>query len=229
MAGLAVVGAPFTSGALGKYATKTAVEGATLWGLDLVDVLPFVATGSTLLLVRFTWLLLHTEPDPLPAGSDPELPAWLVTVLAALVLPWWVTEVWVPVTGVPGLDPVTLWEATRPILLGLVPAGLVWWQARSRAGGTWRRRAGSVPPGDVVVLAERVTVDGGQGLAGAGRALGAARDRGLDLVRSGWSRALGRARGPLGGLTRSAESYVGSGVLVLVLLVLVALVQGVGS
>lgn len=134
-----------------------------------------------------------------------------------------------PVTGVPGLDPVTLWEATRPILLGLVPAGLVWWQARSRAGGTWRRRAGSVPPGDVVVLAERVTVDGGQGLAGAGRALGAARDRGLDLVRSGWSRALGRARGPLGGLTRSAESYVGSGVLVLVLLVLVALVQGVGS
>ena len=86
IAGLAVVGAPFTSGALGKYATKTAVEGANLWGLDLVQVLPFVATVSTVLLTRFTWLLLHTEPDPLPVGSDPELPAWLVIVLAALVL-----------------------------------------------------------------------------------------------------------------------------------------------
>lgn len=228
VAGLAVVGAPFTSGALGKYATKTAVEGATLWGLDLVQVLPFVATGSTLLLVRFTWLMWHTEPDPLPVGSDPELPAWLVIVLAALVLPWWVTETWVPVTGVPELDPITLWDATWPILLGLVPAALVWWRARSGAGGGWHERT-SIPAGDLVVPAEHVVALAGDGLGRTGRDLGAARERGLERLSSGWASWRERAGEPLGSLTRSLESYRGSGLLVLALLLLVVLVQVVGS
>lgn len=229
-ASLAVVGAPFTSGALGKYATKTAVEGAALWGLDLVQVLPLVATGSTLLLVRFTWLLLHTEPDPLPVQSDPELPAWLVIVLASLVVPRAVTEAWVPVTGVPQLDPVTLWDAAWPILLGLVPAALVWWRARSGTGGRHERDRAvrAVPAGDLVVPAERVVALTGQGLGRAGSGLGTARDRGLERLSSGWADWRDRAAGPLGSLTRSVESYRGSGVLVLVLLGLVVLVQVVG-
>lgn len=228
VAGLAVVGAPFTSGALGKYATKTAVEGAPLWGLDLVQVLPFVATGSTVLLVRFTWLLLHTEPDPLPVGSDPALPAWLVIVLASLVLPWWVTETWVPVTGVPQLDPITLWDATWPVLLGLVPAALVWWLTRSGTGG-WHERTGSVPAGDLVVPAERVIAFAGGGLGRTGRAMGATRERSLERIGAGWAGWRERAGGPLSSLTRSLESYRGSGVLVLALLVLVVLVQAVGA
>lgn len=228
VAGLAVVGAPFTSGALGKYATKTAVEGATLWGLDLVQVLPFVATVSTVLLTRFTWLLLHTEPDPLPVQSDPQLPAWLAIVAASLVLPWWVTETWVPVTGVPELDPVTLWDATWPILLGLVPALLLWWRTRAR-GGTWHEPAGVIPPGDVLVLGERAATGLGAGLASVGQTLGAARQRGLRLLGSGWDALVGRVGGPLGSATGSVESYRGSGVLILALLVVVVLVQGVWS
>lgn len=229
LAGLAVVGAPFTSGSLGKYATKTAVEGATLWGLDLVHVLPLVATGSTLLLMRFAWLLLHTEPDPLPVGSDPELPAWAVIVVASLVLPWWVTETWVPVTGVPDLDPVTLWDASWPILLGLIPAAVVWWAARAGLGGRWPAGARAVPAGDVLVVGERVVAGAAAGLRRAGATLGAARTRALQALASGSTTLRGGAEGPLGRATRSLESYRGSGVLVLVLLVVVVLAQGVRS
>lgn len=228
LAGLAVVGAPFTSGALGKYATKTAVEGAALWGLDLVAVLPLVATGSTVLLVRFTWLLVHAEPDPLPVGSDPELPAWLVIVGTSLVLPWWVTQTWVPVTGVPSLEPVTLWDATWPILIGLVPALVVWWRSGTR-GGTWHERAGMVPAGDVLVLGERAATGLGTALRRAGGAVGAARERGLEGLSTGWGALVAVVRAPLGASAGTLESYRGSGVIILVLLVLVVLVQGVWS
>lgn len=184
---------------------------------------------STLLLVRFTWLLLHSDPDPLPVESDPQLPAWLVIVLAALVLPWWVTETWVPVTGVPELDPITLWDAVWPILVGLVPAALVWWGARWGAAGRWLARTPRVPAGDLVVPAARAVTVVGEGLARPGGGLGTARDQGLERLGSGWASWRDRAAGPLGSLTRSLESYRGSGVLVLALLLLVVLVQAVGG
>src|SRR5699024_10168820 len=112
-------------------------------------------------------------------------------VLAALVLPWWVTEAWVPVTGVPELDPVTLWDATWPILLGLVPAALVWWRVRS--GRSWREPAPLVPAGDLVVPAEHAVAGAGDVLRRAGQGLGAARDRAVEGLASGWAAA--RRRG----------------------------------
>lgn len=229
LAGLAVVGAPFTSGALGKYATKTAVEGVSLWGLDLVHLLPFVATGSTVLLVRFMWLLMHTEADPLPAGSDPELPAWTVIVLTSLVLPWWVAAAWLPITAVPGLDPVTLWGATWPVLVGLAASAVVWRRASAGLRDRVRQKAQQVPAGDLLVFEERALAWVTDAAGPVGDRFVEARDRAVAGVRSGWRGARRRGAGPLRSAARTIESYRGSGVVLLVLLVVFVLVQGVGS
>lgn len=227
VAGLAVVGAPFTSGSLGKYATKTAVEGVALGGLDLVAVLPLVATGSTVLLVRCAYLLHRGDMDDRPLRSDPQLPAWVVLVVTSVALPWWVTARWLPSSAVPGLDPVTLWDATWPVLLGLAGGAAVWWRTGTGRPDPLRGRAQQVPAGDLLVLEERAA---GRVLRAVRRAvgpLGRGRDRGVGLVRDG-GRQLGlRLEGPVGAAARALGSYRGSGVVLLTLLVLAVLVQEV--
>ncbi|MDO5501216.1 MAG: proton-conducting transporter membrane subunit, partial [Propionibacteriaceae bacterium] len=127
IAGLAIVGAPFSSGAVGKYAAKNAVEGVVVAGFDLVDLLPWVATGSTLLLIRFWTRLQEMESAP-AAAPDRELGAWLFLVAVCIPVPWILGDWWVPLAAVPELDPVTLWEATWPVLIGLAVAAVGWWQ-----------------------------------------------------------------------------------------------------
>lgn len=207
-AALAVAGAPFTSGSVGKYAAKNAVEGVELGGVDLVDLLPLVATGSTLLLLRAGWLLVRREPD-VRSRPDAELGAWLVLVAAGIVVPWVVTERWLPLTQVPGLDPVTLWDATWPVLLGLVIAVMAVLLARSALLPGWARRADgrAVPPGDIVVPEEhlaravgsaaRTAITSGRDLRDrVGRNLrrgvpSAAAVRGFDTLESGLSSRAG--------------------------------------
>lgn len=151
LAGLAVVGSPLSSGAIGKYAVKEAVAGTTLIGIDLVHLLPLVATGSTLLLIRLGWLLRHTDLEPLRPEDDPELPAWLALVVLSATVPWLLTDWWVPLAAVPGLEAVTVWEATWPVLIGLLVGTVLW---RIHPGPD--RDPDLVPPGDVLVPAERV-------------------------------------------------------------------------
>lgn len=160
VASAAVLGAPFSSGSVGKHAAKNAVDGvvvdAGLVSLDLVALLPFVATGSTLLIARSAWILAHEKDEKHPGGpgSDPELWAWLAVVVASATLPWVLTARWLPVQDVPDLDPVTLWEATYPVLIGLVAAVVVGWVALAGRLPDVRPRPDGhdVPPGDLLVL-----------------------------------------------------------------------------
>ena len=226
-AALAVAGAPFSSGSVGKYAAKNAVEGVELGGVDLVDLLPLVATGSTLLLLRAGWLLVRREPDVRPR-PDAELGAWLVLVAAGTVVPWVVTERWLPLTAVPGLDPVTLWDATWPVLLGLAIAALAVLLAHRALLPGWARRADgrAVPPGDIVVPEERLARAVGsvsRSAVASVRDLRARADR--DLARVIPSAAASRAFDTLeSGLT----SRAGSGAVV-VLFGLVLVLAGVVS
>ena len=226
-AALAVAGAPFSSGSVGKYAAKNAVEGVELGGVDLVDLLPLVATGSTLLLLRAGWLLVRREPDVRPR-PDAELGAWLVLVAAGIVVPWVVTERWLPLTAVPSLDPVTLWDATWPVLLGLAIAALAVLLAHRALLPGWARRADgrAVPPGDIVVPEERLARAVGsvsRSAVASVRDLRARADR--DLARVIPSAAASRAFDTLeSGLT----SRAGSGAVV-VLFGLVLVLAGVVS
>ncbi|MET0433172.1 MAG: proton-conducting transporter membrane subunit [Cellulomonas sp.] len=170
---LAVVGAPFGSGAVAKYAAKRALaDGPELAVITVA--LPFVATVSTLILVR-TATILRRHVRPGPVGADVGLVSWVVLCLGGTVATWYLAGRWVPVLSVPALDTVTLWQATWPVLLGLGLAGAG--AAAVRAGLVPPRlRAATVPRGDLVAL--------------LGRALDAAAARG----RAPGGRA--RARGP---------------------------------
>lgn len=151
---LAVAGAPLGSGAVAKYAGKSAVASAEPGLVDVTAVLPFVGTVSTLLLVRAAFCLLRsTEPEP--RGVDQALVSWTVLVLGGTVATWYLAGTWSPVVSVPQLDAVTVWDATWPILLGLVVAGAVWAVARS---GRLPRQVSDelVPAGDLIVPVERL-------------------------------------------------------------------------
>lgn len=203
-AALAVAGAPFSSGAVGKYAAKNAVEGAELFGVDLVDLLPLVATGSTILLLRAGWLLVRREPDARPR-PDAELGAWLLLVATGIVVPWMITDRWLPLTQVPGLDPVTLWDASWPILLGLAIGAVGLTLSRRLRGGRAERPADPmIPPGDIVVPEERLVTSSRLAATSALRAGRAVRDR----AGNGLRRALPTAEA--GRAYDSAESGLSS-------------------
>ncbi|MFN2318228.1 MAG: proton-conducting transporter membrane subunit [Dermatophilaceae bacterium] len=225
LAGLAVVGAPFSSGAIGKYAVKEAIRGSTLLGVDLVHLLPLVATGSTVLLIRLGWLLLHTELEPLPPQHDPELPAWLVLVLTSASVPWIVTDLWVPLEAVPRLEAVTLWDATWPVLIGIVLGAVFWRWHRPRNPDAPDR----LPAGDLVVPAERGVLAAATLLRSVTTTISAGRDRALhQATRTGRVLVTG-TRGAEWG-ERRLESWMVNGVTTLlvltVLLLSVALIGG---
>lgn len=151
---LAVAGAPLGSGAVAKYAGKSAVASADPGLVDVTAVLPFVGTVSTLLLVRAAYCLLRTTETE-PRGADQALVSWTVLVLGGTVATWYLAGVWAPVVSVPQLDAVTVWDATWPILLGLAAAGAVW--AVARTGRLPRPVSDElVPAGDLVVPVERL-------------------------------------------------------------------------
>ncbi|MCE0487990.1 proton-conducting transporter transmembrane domain-containing protein [Ornithinimicrobium sediminis] len=155
VAALAVAGAPLSSGAVAKYAAKQSVGSATVLGVDLALLLPLVGTGSTLLLARGGWLLLRGRRDERP-GDLATLVAWSVLVVGGITLTWLLAGRWVPVESVPGLEPVTLWDAAWPVLLGLGLAGLGWWLSARERLPAWAAHPDGrlLPPGDLLVPEE---------------------------------------------------------------------------
>ncbi|WP_211358954.1 proton-conducting transporter membrane subunit [Nesterenkonia populi] len=227
-AALAVAGAPLTSGAYGKYVSKETVEGVTFLGADLYYLLPLVATGSVVLLMRCGWLLWSAErhPEHRPAG---ELASWLLVCAAGVAVPWLVGAFWLEAGGFSWeLGP--LWDATWPLLLGVVLGLGVWWSAHRGWLPGWAMHAdgSAVQPGDLVVAEESLAARAGRGAAvvldGA--------HRGTAMVRASvWnvmSSAGERTEQGLDGGERRLRSWEFSGAAVLVVLVAALMVLSVG-
>ena len=148
---LAISAAPLTTGMLAKSGLKTALaEAGVAHGWTLA--LSLTSTATALLLWHF-WRLVRSD-----SGYKTAHPAWVVMVLAGLVVPW----VWVLVNG---LDPHLLsglWPATWPLVLA---AGLVW--LRSGLAPRWNP---ALPAGDLVIWLEGAARLAGRGLARLGNA-----------------------------------------------------------
>ena len=139
---LALIGVSFTSGTLAKAALK---EGAAKlpdgWAAVAVVALPLAATGTTLLMARFLWLVWSK-----PAAHGHSRPALWVSW--ALLLGAVAVVVWIlPLGDVPGRAPLSLakwWSGLWPFVLGVTLAGLVLANARKRGG----RGCPNIPAGD---------------------------------------------------------------------------------
>ncbi|MEX5274224.1 complex I subunit 5 family protein [Kocuria sp. CPCC 205235] len=217
-AGLAVAGAPLTSGAFGKYVSKEAVAPISVLGVGLDSILPLVATGSTLLLLRFAWVLWNTDRDP-RRRPDGELVSWLLVAAAGIVVPWLVGERWTPVP-VPGWEPYVVWNAVWPILLGLALGGTVWWlQARDKLPG-WAPRADgtAIQPGDVLGAEENAVSHA----ARTGGQFRNALHHGTETVARGWARfwsaAAEHGKNSVYVVERRLENWSVSGSVLLLLL-----------
>ncbi|MGV0837994.1 complex I subunit 5 family protein [Mycolicibacterium thermoresistibile] len=207
----AVAGAPFGSGAVAKYTSKEALGDSTFLWFSLATVLPFVATVSTMMLVRAGYLLL-TGPRDRAWGMDGAVLSWTVLGVGGTVLTWYLAGQWAPAVTVPGLDTTALWDATWPVLLGLALAAGGWWLSRRGLLPDWVTRADpAIPAGDLIVPAERGVAAGTRTLQHTADAVSAANTAVLQRIRSG------RGRLPVNTWTRGEHriaDWVGSGVAI---------------
>lgn len=217
-AALAVAGAPLTSGAYGKYISKEAVAGLSVLGVGLDQLLPLVATGSTLLLMRFAFVMRQTTIQA-RRRPDGELFSWLAVCAAGVAVPWWVGQNWIAYSGDFSWTVETVWDATWPILLGLAAGAAVWGLAAAKRLPAWLRAVGGpVQPGDLIVAEESLAL---RSLHGGGKAA----DRSHQVL-SGWGWRLASALGAAASLTRRGVStaehrlaaWHSSGAAILVLL-----------
>ncbi len=134
---LALAGAPLTSGAVVKYELKPVLNGAEWpWVAAAVVV---ASVGTSLLMARFIWVCVRTQPHSKPGYLWPGL-AWVMLIAQVLLFPF--------VLG----KPASWLSGWLPIALGFGFAGLI-------ALGAWRHPdwlrpvVGLIPPGDLIVLA----------------------------------------------------------------------------
>lgn len=228
----AVAGAPFTSGALGKYVSKKAVEDLGVDWLPLDSLLPLIATGSTILLIRVA-MLLHREDAAQEPGGVPVTAAWMALAPLGVAVPWLIGRHWVPLDP-PSPEPAVLWDSVWPIGLGVLIAVSLWWAVTR--GGWFGEGLDSAltdpvfPPGDVLgpELAAtrsvaRTVRRGDDRIRAAGGAIGDAVSAG---VHSG-ARAVVRAVGSAD--ARLAVAAVSGLVLLILVAVLMAIVVVTGG
>jgi formate hydrogenlyase subunit 3/multisubunit Na+/H+ antiporter MnhD subunit len=144
LVGASLAGAPFTSGAAAKLATKTALyDVASVWPW-LGTALSLAAAGTTLLVVRALWCLAHETTEDAVLSSWPV--GWLSSVGLVALGVWWLdlpsaAPSW---PGAVWSDAVSL---VWPIALALLTAGAAAWASSQQLLPSWR-----VPSGDLLVL-----------------------------------------------------------------------------
>ena len=181
LAGLALAGAPLTSGYVAKSAMKKAVAelvgSAGLWDdARLTTALAIGAVGTTLLMVRMLVVLVRTYPEPRRSGSlastqpasqgrsqQPNrgpmiawgpLVAWAALLVVGLAAAWVLPAALLPELSVPRPSLSSSWQAVWPVLVG---AGLALGAAafaRLRRGAPQPTAEPAIPAGDLVVVAE---------------------------------------------------------------------------
>ncbi len=152
LAVLALAGAPFTSGMVAKGLLKENLPVTGDWYGTLSWVISFSSVATALLLTRFAFLLRREmrtlKHEPAPGMAVP----WALVIVATASMAW-LAPVMFDLDAAAGtaISLPKLWDATWPLLVALPIAWLAWRQRRILAD-----IVGSIPPGDVSVIEERV-------------------------------------------------------------------------
>lgn len=135
--GLSMAGAPLTTGAVAKDATKPLLSALTApWGLWLGAALGLGTIATTALMARFAWLARQTPAQPLRHEAAAEV-VWALLIQAIIILPF-------------ALFPPKSWlGAPIALAFGLaLVAGSLWLAGRGRQ--PFAPVIGRVPPGDLL-------------------------------------------------------------------------------
>lgn len=147
---LALTGAPLTSGGVAKVALKKVVAlGPAPWAHLLEIALPWAAVGTTLLVVRYVYLVIartsgETEARPVAVRAGRLAGAALLLVATAGVIWVWPLEQ-IEKAAHYSLTAEYLWVLSWPPLLGLA-LGLAVWVLRPEM---LTRAVGKIPAGDL--------------------------------------------------------------------------------
>jgi formate hydrogenlyase subunit 3/multisubunit Na+/H+ antiporter MnhD subunit len=136
--GLSLAGLPLTGGALAKLALKD------LFGDGAAGVASQLSAAATMaLMLVFVMRLASSSSTEQVRGAPGSLWSWAALALAALLVPW----LMFPAIGsaAEAFDPVKLWDAAWPLLIGAAFAAGVW------AAGD---RLPRIPAGDILVAEE---------------------------------------------------------------------------
>ncbi|MFU8773457.1 MAG: complex I subunit 5 family protein, partial [Anaerolineales bacterium] len=145
---LALAGAPFTSGILAKSALKAAIPSTLFPWSEWLDVLlPLAAVGTTLLMVRFIYLIWQQPQGKEPLKLSTWL-AWAILLLCAASIAWVIPEA-VDFRSY-SLKVDTMWSGLWPIGLALLVSIL----ARIISSRWDRIHYPHFPPGDLVVIVD---------------------------------------------------------------------------
>jgi len=147
---LALAGAPFTSGALAKESLKHAIGSAPEPSQDwLAWALSLAAVGTTLLLIRFLYLVrLEALAETHGGGNQGIGYAFGLALLGTLMLTWVVFTDAAHAFFEHALEPEVLWSELWPVGSGILLAYLF--------GRRFIRSAPPIPAGDLLVPAERM-------------------------------------------------------------------------
>ena len=127
---LALIGVPFTTGALSKTEIITALP-ASFSGFS--GWLSLAGLTTTLLMARLAYLVWKPRSNR-PASSGLGVTAWTLLTIVILLLPWLITA------------PIGSVSETLPFLAGLILSGLVWRYRPEKL----TRLVGRIPPGDIL-------------------------------------------------------------------------------
>lgn len=181
LAGLSLGGLPWTSGYLAKYAAKEAADGVGIAGLDLASALVLVGAGSTVLLARTLWLLVHARVD---AGAvarrvDVMVVAWAVLIAGSIPFVLWTAGVGAGVRLPGWWDLGSWWAQGWPVLAGLAVTAVVLRISAAEVLPDWLGHPDgrAVPPGDLVVVEEWAAIMIRRGVQAGSRVLRAVRDQ----------------------------------------------------
>ena len=158
-------GLPLTGGALAKYSAKDLMGDGLASSMALLS-----SVASTLLVLHFLRCVSRKTADDAQARAPLGLALpWMMTALAALLVPWLVYAA-LPGDLLPkALAPAALWDGLWPVLIGVLLAVVLEFTAH---------RLPALPAGDVVVALDR--------LRPAAWQLGAAAER-LDAFTRRWA------------------------------------------
>ncbi len=144
LAALAMAGAPWSGGMLVKDLLKSGLQSIDSAGI-YADLLPWSALATSLLMLRFLFLIGSREPST--GGhriNNAMLAGWLLVLMGALFLPW---SIWLM-----GIDLVVEFKfaplASLWPLVGALLIGVLFWR--------WRPSLPAVAAGDIVVPLEKL-------------------------------------------------------------------------